>query len=73
MSEQPLANSIDVNPHKHDGSNNTLTEGQYVYFPITTVAPTDLAPEGAIRLALIAGTYYLYARVNQAWKKVTLT
>lgn len=60
-------------PHIHDGVSNPITPGKYIYFPITTVAPTDTAPNGAIKLALIAGTYYIYARINNAWKRATLT
>lgn len=40
--------------------------------PITS-APTDTPPNGTFRFALISGTYYLYARINNAWKRVALT
>jgi len=42
-------------------------------FPIINSVPTDPALDGTIRLALISGTYYLYARINKVWKKTTIT
>jgi hypothetical protein len=61
-----------IEPHKHDGINNTLTEGQFVFFPITTTVPTDAATEGSIRIyvdSLSSPTVWrLYVRAAQTWK-----
>lgn len=60
--------------HIHAGPDAPqLDPKDFLGFPIMTAAPTDNAREGTIRLALIAGTYYIYARINQTWKRATLT
>lgn len=60
-------------PHTHDEVNSPPVDAGHIYFPITTSAPTDKPRNGIIRLALISGTYYLYARINNTWKRTTLT
>lgn len=60
--------------HVHGGTDSPQIDPRNLLgFPIMTAVPTDNAPEGTIRLALIAGTYYIYARINQTWKRATLT
>lgn len=60
--------------HEHGGSDAPkINPKNLLGFPIMVEAPTDNAIEGTIRLALISGVYYLYARVNNLWKRVTLT
>ena len=60
--------------HGHTGTDSPkIDPSNLLGFPIMTVAPTDSAQNGIIRLALIGGTYYLYARINNLWKRVALT
>ena len=63
-----------IEPHTHDGINSPpIDPKDLLGFPIAVTAPTDAAQNGTIRLALISGTYYLYARINSVWKKVSLS
>lgn len=60
--------------HTHDGINTPKIDPKDLKgFRIFTAAPTYEAEEGTIVLALISGTYYLYARINKLWKKCTLS
>lgn len=60
--------------HGHTGTDSLkIDPANLSGFPILTAAPTDSAQNGVIRLALIGGVYYFYARINNAWKRVALT
>lgn len=60
--------------HSHNGSDSERLDPQnFLGFPVLTAVPTDSAPNGTIRLALISGTAYIYARINNTWVKATLS
>lgn len=60
--------------HRHNGIDSPkLDPKNFKGFPVFTTAPTHNAQEGTILLANEAGTYYLYAFINSAWRKVELT
>lgn len=60
--------------HRHNGIDSPkLDPKNFKGFPIFTTAPTHKPLEGTILLANESGTYYLYAFINKAWKKIELT
>jgi hypothetical protein len=63
-----------VERHSHNGSDSErLDPNNFLGFPVAVSAPTDSAPNGTIRLAIISGTAYIYARINNTWVKATLS
>jgi hypothetical protein len=62
-----------IPPHQHNGVDSLKIDPRNLKgFPVLTVAPTHIAPEGSIVFLNDAGTYYLYAYINSTWVKVVI-
>lgn len=58
-----------IEPHTHNKIDSPPVHGQDIIpTPVISSAPTDMAPNGTIRVYLNGSTYRLYIRANNTWK-----
>ena len=70
-----LKSLSDLATHKHTGLDaKQIDPKDLLGFPIYTAVPTHSAPEGTLVLRWDGSTTYeLYARINKAWRKCSLS